>query len=222
MHRRWLSRALIALVAPAVIIPAATSATAAGSGPQVPTIEAVAKIYPHLEGGTASVSTSKVHGPGKDCKAGKVIKGASARYASYSPDYSSGDPDAYAVTGKRPSVSVSAMKFPSTKSAIDYLHGSEKSTKDCPTPGTGGNGGDGPTCDTSTKKIAFTLGDERWGYQIKSTCDFGGQTTTMVFNTLFVRKANYIVYTSAMSMDGTAPSTSKSVSLTKLGLKTAS
>ena len=118
MHRRMLTRALIALAVPALIVPAAaTSATAADTA-QVPTIDAAAEIYAHLEGGTAYESAGKVYGPGKKCKPGKAIKGASSRTASYSPDYTSGDPDVYEITGDTPMVSVTAMKFPSTKAAI--------------------------------------------------------------------------------------------------------
>ena len=220
MHRRWLTRALIALAAPALTVVAlAPAATAAA---EVPTIDAVAKIYPHLEGGTASVSTSKVYGPAKKCKT-KVIKGASQTSASYSPDYSSGDPDVFTMSGAHPGVSATAMEFPSTKAAIAYLHGYSKYTKDCPgsTPGGGGSGGGGgtPDCKTSMKKIKFTLGDERWGYQMRSTCKTGTQTTTMVFNSLFARKGKFIVYTSAMSMDATAPSIPLSIDMTELALK---
>ena len=70
------------------------------------------------------------------------------------------------------------------------------------------------------KKIKFKLGDERWGYQIQSTCTIGGQTTSSVFNTLFVRKGQFIVYANAMSMDASAPSIPKSIDLTALALKT--
>ncbi len=224
MHRRWLTRALTALVAPALIVPAlATSATAAGA--EVPGIDAVAEIYPHLEGGTVSESAGKVYGPGKKCGTTKVIKGASQRSASYSPDYSSGDPDVFMMTGEHPGVSATAMEFPTTKAAIAYLHGSAKATKDCPTNpggGSGGGGGGQPDCKTSMKKIKFSLGDERWGYQMRSTCTSGDQTTSMVFNTLFARKDRFIVYTSAMSMDATAPSIPKSIDMTDLAIKTVS
>ena len=221
MHRRWLTRALTALAAPALTVVAlAPAATAAGA--EVPGVDAVAKIYPHLEGGTASESTSKVYGPAKKCRT-KVIKGASQSSASYSPDYSSGDPDVYVIDGEHPSVSATAMQFPSTKAAIAYLHGYAKFAKDCPgsNPGGGGGGGGGtPDCTSSMKKIKFALGDERWGYQIKSTCTVGDQTTSMVFNSLFARKGRFIAYASAMSMDATAPSIPRSIDLTDLALDT--
>ncbi len=223
MHRRWLTRALIALAVPALTVPAiASSATAAASYPGVPTIDSVATIYAHLDGGTASESTSKVYGPGKKCKPGKAIKGAGARSASYSPDYTSGDPDAFVIDGDHPMVSVTAMKFPSTKAAIAYLHGYSKTAKDCPGGaggGTGGGSGGGVKCKTAMKKIKFKLGDERWGYQYKSTCKSGSQTSSSVFNMLFARDGQYLVYTTAMSMDASAPSIPKSIDLTALALK---
>ncbi|GAA1164432.1 hypothetical protein [Nocardioides aquiterrae] len=220
MHRRWLTRALIALAVPALTVPAAASSATAAAYPDVPSVDAVAKIYDHLDGGTASESTSKVYGPGKNCKPGKAIKGAGARSASYSPDYTSGDPDVYVIDGEHPMVSVTAMRFPNAKAAITYLHGSDKSAKDCGGGGTGGGGGGGGShCDSKMTKIKFALGDERWGYQFRSTCRSGGQTSSSVFNTLFVRKGQFVVYATAMSMDETAPSIPKSIDLTELALK---
>jgi hypothetical protein len=223
MNRRWLTRALIALAVPALTVTALGTSATAAPGAKVPTIDTVAKIYPHLTGGTATESATKVYGPGKKCGTTKVIKGASGRSASYAPDYSSGDPDVYAMTGERPSVSVQAYKFRTTKDAIKYLHGYAAQAKKCPgtNPGGGGTGGGGtPKCTSKMKKIAFKLGNERWGYQIRSTCKIGDQTTSSVFNSLFSRKGRFIVYTSAMSMDATAPSIPKSVQLTKVALKT--
>jgi hypothetical protein len=223
MYRRWLSRALIALAAPVVLAPAlAPAATAAASYPDVPTIEAAAKVYSHLEGGTANETTTKVFGPGKKCKSGKAINGAGARMATYSPDYTSGDPSAFEITGETPSVYVQAMKFPTTKAAIRYLHGYAKHTKKCPSGSSGGGHGGKPDCKASMKKIKFSLGNERWGYQIKSKCEIAGRTTHSVFNTLFARSGKFIVYTGAMSMDATAPSIPKSIAFTKTALKTAS
>ena len=211
---RLVNRVLIALAVPALLIPAA-SATAAGTA-QVPSIDEVAKIYKHLDGGSAYESTSKVFGPGKKCKPGKAIKGASATSATYNPDYSSGEiPE---ITGKTPMVSVTAMKFPSAKSAIAYLHGYDKSAKDCGAGGDGGGSGGGsggPKCKASMKKIAFKLGDERYGYQFKSKC----KDSASVINTLFTRKGQFVVYANVMSMNATAPSIPDSVDLTELALK---
>ncbi|GAA4377958.1 hypothetical protein [Nocardioides caricicola] len=217
---RLVNRVLIALAVPALLIPAASATAAAGTA-QVPSIDQVAEIYEHLDGGSAYESTSKVFGPGKKCKPGKAIKGASARSATYNPDYTSGDPGAFEITGETPMVSVTAMKFPSAKSAIAYLHGYDKSAKDCGPGGDGGGSGGGsggPKCKSSMKKIAFKLGDERYGYQFKMKC----KDSASVINTLFTRKGQFIVYANVMSMDASAPSIPKSVDLTELALKTVS
>jgi hypothetical protein len=222
MNRRWLSRALIALAVPALVVPAVASSATAAAPAKVPTIDAVAKIYPHLVGGTANASSSKVIGPGKKCKPGKPIKNASSTSASYSIDYATADPSAMTPTGAAPMISVTAMKFPNAKAAIAYLHGYQSSYKDCPTPGGGAGGGGGggqlPDCKSSMKKLKFTLGDERWGYQMKSICP----DSSSVMNMLFARKGKFIVYANAMSMDATAPSIPSSIDLTKLALDTVS
>ena len=222
MNRRWMTRALIAIAVPALTVTAlASSATAATV--DVPTIDDVATIYPHLDGGTASESAVQVYGPAKKCTT-KVIKGASGKSASYSPDYSSGDPSAYVIDGEHPMISVQAYKFPTPKAAIAYLHGYAKYTKDCPSGGGSGGGGGGggkPDCTSKMTKIKFALGDERWGYQMRATCQIAGQTTSSVFNMLFVRKGKFIVYATAMSMDTSAPSIPKSIDLTALALKSA-
>lgn len=223
MSRRWLTRALIALAVPALTVPAIASSATAAATAQVPTVDAAAGIYQHLENGTAYESTSKVFGPGKKCKPGKAIKGASARSASYSPDYSSGEVPA--ITGETPMVSVTAMQFPTEKAAIAYLRGYGKSAKDCPAGGGGGGGGGGTPgikCTTSMKKIAFDLGDERWGYQYKMSCKQGDETTHSVFNTLFSRQGKFVVYANMMSMDASAPSIPKSVDFTELAMKVVS
>ncbi|HEY0888253.1 MAG TPA: hypothetical protein VGE38_01405 [Nocardioides sp.] len=213
MPKRWLTRALIALVVPATLAAPAltTSATAAVNGPGVPTVAQVATVYPHFAGGTSSESTSKVLGPGKKCKPGKPIKGASARTASYSAPVNYEDPTSYLMTGARPGVFVSAMRFPTAKAAIKYLHSSSASTKKCPvaTPTI-----DGQKVKAKIKPIRFKLGNERWGYQ--TTATYSGQT--VIGNTLFVRSGKFVVYASAMSMDGTAPSIPQSIQLTKLAL----
>ena len=225
MSRRWLTRALIALAVPALTVTAATSSATAAGAAKVPTIDQVAQIWTHLDGGSAYESTSKVLGPGKKCKQGKPIKGATATSASYSPDYTSGDPDVFEITGERPMVSLTAMKFPTAKAAIKYLHGYDKAYKNCPGGGSGGGGGGGTggmKCKTSMKKIAFDLGDERHGYQYKMTCTKAGETTHSVFNTLFSRKGKFIVYANIMSMDASAPSIPKSVDTTELAMKAVS
>lgn len=214
MHRRWLSRALVALAVPAALAtPAlAPSATAAPAGPGVPTVAQAAAVYPHLTGGTSSESASKVYGPGRNCKPGKAIKGASARSASYQAPIDYTDPASFTMTGARPGLFVTAMRFPSAKSAIAYLHKSTSSTKKCPTTTpTGGK------VKAKITRIRFKLGNERWGYQ--TTVTYDGQT--VISDNLFVRAGRFIVLTSAMSTDGNAPSVPKAVQLTKISLKAA-
>ncbi len=217
MNRRWLTRALIALAVPALTVAALANPASAAGGAKVPTIDAVAKTYPHLKGGTATESDLKVYGPGKKCNTSKVVKGASGRSASYAPDLTSSDPSAYGMTGERPMVMVQAYKFPTTKAAITYLRGFMKQAKKCPVTKPGGGTGGGSKCKSSTKKIGFKLGDERWGFQIRSTC--ASEASSSVFNTLFSRKGRFIVYTSAMAMGTDAPSIPKSVQLTATALK---
>jgi hypothetical protein len=48
---------------------------------------------------------------------------------------------------------------------------------------------------------------------------YDGQT--VISDNLFVRAGRFIVFTSAMSTDGTAPSVPKAVQLTKISLKAA-
>lgn len=219
MNSRWLSRALIALAVPALILPAAATSATAAAPAKVPTIDAVAGIYPHLAGGTATESSSKVLGPGKKCKPGKPIKNATSTSASYTPDYTTADPSTLMPTGATPSISVTAMKFPNAKTAIAYLHGFEKSYKDCPGGGGGTGGGGGlPDCKSSIKKIKFKLGHERSGSQITSVCP----DSSSAMNMLFVRQGKFVVYATAMSMDATAPSIPSSIDLTKLALDTVS
>ena len=215
MHRR-LSRALIALAVPAILTTPALvpSATAAPAGPGVPTVTQVASVYPHLAGGTSTESTSKVHGPGRRCRTGKPIKGASARSASYQAPIDATDPTSFQMTGAKPGVFVTAMRFPSARSAIAYLHRSTSSAKKCPATT---HGGVGSQVRAKTTRIRFRLGDERWGYQTQVS--YGGQT--VVSDNLFVRAGNIIVLTGAMSTDGTAPSVPKAVQLTKVALKAA-
>lgn len=222
MSRRWLTRALIALAVPALTVSAATSSATAAKPAQVPTVDQVAEIWTHLEGGSAYESTGKVLGPGKKCKPGKAIRGASSTSASYSPDYTSGNPDVFDITGETPMISVTAMKFPTEKAAIAYLRGYSKAYKNCPGGGSGGGGGGGTggmKCTSTMKKIAFTLGDERHGYQYKMKCTRSGETTHSVFNSLFSRKGKFIVYANVMSMDASAPSIPKSVDVTELAMK---
>lgn len=210
MSHHRLTRALIALAVPALTVSALTTpATAATKGPAVPTVEQVAKVYPHLAGGTAYAASSKVLGLGRNCKPGKPIKGASATTASYT----SADPADYAATAARPMVYASAMRFRSAQDAIAYLHASTKGAGKCPVtdPATGEH------VKVSIKKIRFKLGDERWGYTVTASM----ADVTTVSHSLLVRAGKVVVSTGAMSMDGAAPDVARAVKLTAVALRTA-
>jgi hypothetical protein len=210
MHRRRLTRALVALAVPALTVPAlATSATAAATAPAVPSVAAVAKIYPHFDGGSSSESVvSKIRSVGKDCKPGKVIRGAKGRSASYLP----ADPADYAMTGAEPGVFTTAMRFRSARDAVKYLHASATSTENCPTTGSGGD-----DVDAKITRIKFRLGDERQGYKIQITQD----DTTLIMDSLLVRDGRYIVTAGVMSTDGQAPAVKKAIQLMKVAVDTA-
>ena len=213
MNRRWLSRALVALVVPATLTaPALVGSAQAVPAPRVPTLAQATAIYPHLAGGTATQSAGKVVGLGKDCKPGKAIKGAAQTSVTYAAPVDYADPSTFMPSGAKPGLSVSALKFRSAKSAIAYLHAAPKSTKKCGSASTGSLG-----VKPKVTPIRFKLGDERKGLKMQITSD--GQT--LIMDHLFVRKGKVIVYTTAMSFDGVAPAVPPAVALTKVALRTA-
>ncbi len=215
MTHRWLTRALVAVAVPALLVPAlSSSATAATKAPAVPTLAAVAEIYPHLEGGSADVMRErKIRMPETSCKRGPVIKGATGQEAVYGPDVESmsmEDMEALELTGQEPMVTVAAQAFPTARLASQYLQATLTEGQDCEEA----QGDDG----MQMKKIHFKLGSERWGLQVK----MGPKKDPMVVNALFVRVGAKIVGVTSMSMTGkTAPSIAKTVELTRLALKTA-
>lgn len=221
MHRRWLSRALVALVVPATLsAPALVASAQAAPAPRVPSLAQATAIYPHLAGGTATETSGKVYGIGKNCRPGKPIQGAAQKSVSYAGPANDEDPTSFLPSGAKPGLTVSALRFRSAKSAIAYLHAVPKSTKSCggSSGGTGSAGSAGTGCTKpSVRRIGFKLGDERQGFQTKLTCS--GQALTMDY--LFVRKGKVIVYTTAMSFDGVAPAVAPAVALTKVALTTA-
>lgn len=208
MTRRWLTRAVVALAVPALAVPALTTPAVAAAAPKVPTLDKVASIYPYLAGGESMESTSSVKSVTKKCKSGKPVKGAKARYASYM----GADPLA-AGKADSPYVSVAALRFRSAKDAAAYLRGAGKSTK-CPAVDLG----TGEKVKVKVKKLAFKLGEERWGYTV--TANFSGQT--FVTQSLLARQGKVIVTASASASDGGTPSAAKAIKLAKVTLKTAS
>jgi hypothetical protein len=212
MTHRWLTRALVAVAVPALLVPAvASSASATAKPPAVPTLAAVVKIYPHLDGGSADVMRdSKVRMPEKSCKSGSVIKGATGREAMYMPDIESmEDAEGFEITGQEPMVSVIAQVFPSARVASQYLRATLTEGQDCEE-----SEGD----EVQMKKIRFKLGSERWGFQIR----MGSKKDPLVANALFIRAGAKVVGVTSMSMTGkTAPSIPKTIAVARLALKTA-
>lgn len=212
MAHRWLTRALVAVAVPALLVPTvSSSATAAPKPPAVPTLAAVAEIYPQLEGGYADVIREPVTAPGKDCKPGDPIKGATRRQAFYMPKPAD-EPDGLPATGEEPVVFSFTARFPSTKSAREFFAADRADTGKC----LGAAGPLGPQAKATLKKFRVGLAAESWGYQVtwvtKKATSFATVTT--------VRKGNLLVgvFTIAGS---TAPSIPKTIALTRLVLKTA-
>jgi hypothetical protein len=215
MTHRWLTRALVAVAVPALLVPTvASSATAAPKPPAVPALAAVAKIYPHLKGGSVDISREKVRAAGKNCKPGKVVKGASGQTAVYVPTFDeSADPDTV-VTSMGEIVFVTAERFPSVKAAHQYLRGGLADTENCADV----DGPLGPDAKVTFKKIGTKLGAERWGFQVT----WATEETKTIMNAFFVRKGKDVVsvFSAPTGESATAPSIPKTVALTRLALKT--
>lgn len=209
MSPRRLTRAIVALAVPVLTVSALSAPAQAAKGPAVPAVPKVAKIYPHLAGATSNPTSSKVYAPGKKCKRGKAVKGATATSTSYMP----ADPADYAAPAERPMASVTAIRFRNAKNAISYLRGTGKSTRKCPAVPVPGGG----KVKVKLKKIKFKLGDERQGTTV--TARYQGQTT--VIHSLLVRKGRFVVLASVIALDGRVPNVKKAIKLTALAVKTA-
>lgn len=215
MTHRWLTRALVAVAVPALLVPAVSSAaTAAPKPPAVPALAAVAKIYPHLKGGTADITRAKVRSAGKNCKQGKAVKGATGRSAVYMPALETYNPDTLA-TSTDEIVFVTAERFPSVSTAHQYLRAGLADTEHCADV----DGPLGPDAKVTFKKIRSKFGAERWGFQVTWATD----ESTATMNAIVVRQGKDVVSVFGMPMGetGTAPSIQKTVALTRLALKTA-
>ena len=209
MAPRRLVRVLAAVIAPALLVPTLAPAAHAAATPKVPSLAKVAKIYPHLEGGSFYENpTTKVYGPAKKCNKTKRVKGATGNSASYL------EAGATSTTAAKPGVTVVAYRFPSPAKAKTYLKAAQAKTKKCPSGGMA----TGSTKKAKLKKIKVGLGDQRWGYTVKVKLDSG----TYISNMILVRKGKSIVMTLVSSMDGKTPSVKKSIKLTKLTMTTAS
>lgn len=206
MPRARLARLLVAITATALIVPTLAASASAAKPPPVPSLAKVAKIYPHVKDGAKSeYPMDSIDGPGKKCDTTKKVKGATGNGASYSPA------ETATATAKKPSLSVSAIRFASAKSATKYLKSTAAYTKKC---GTGGGSGKKPK--VSTFKVK--LGNQSWGASVKSKVG----DTKFVVNLVTVRKGKHLVGTFVTSADGKKPSVKKTIKLTKLALKAAS
>ncbi|WP_121255712.1 sensor domain-containing protein [Nocardioides ferulae] len=201
-------RAALVLAAAALVVPAtAAPATAAAKPPAVPKVGAVAKIYPHLAGGSADEYTGQVPSIGKGCSEGKPVKGARYRSASYQAA------DATYPTGDTPGVGASAARFRSAKSASTWLRKAVARNKRCAGDAYSGD----PDATVKVSTIRFKAGQQRAGLRVKVVAD----GTTTFSDTLMVRQGKRLVIASAYSLDGKAPAKAKSIKLAKRALKVA-
>lgn len=206
MPRLRLIRPLVALAATALLVPTLAAPASAAKVPPVPSLAKVAKIYPHVKGGERyAYPMETVEGPGKKCDTTKKIKGATGNGAAYMEAEPTG------ATAKKPSLSVTAIRFKSAKAATNYLKASTRYAKKC---GTGGGSGKKPKVTTFKVK----LGNQSWGASVKSKVG----DTTFVANLVGVRKGKHLVTTLVSSADGKKPSVKKTIKLTRLALNTAS
>lgn len=205
-----LARALLALALSLVAVPAlATPADAAPKGPAVPTVKQVARIYPHLKGGTADVDSQAVPALTGDCEEGKPVRGSRGTMAHYEPSESPSYEDLF----RQPFVLTGALSFRSVRDASDYYDELTESATRClsllePDPAAHG-------VTVTTRKIRFGLGDERYG----STTTASRRKRTAVNHTLVVRDGR-IVTVSVVFAAGRTP-TGKAVRLARVTLRTA-
>lgn len=203
-----LARALLALALPLVAVPALTTAAhAAPKGPDVPTVEQVAKIYPQLQGGTADVESTKAPSAGKNCSDGKPVPGSRASIATYLPS----DDDPASFGQDTPMVMVAAMSFRSVRQASSYFDDFSESMAECTSDAMEH---DEEGVRVTTKKIRFGLGDERFG----STSLVKGFGMAMSTHVLVVREGKAVVM--AMVLGSKSP-VAKALRLTRAAVRAA-
>jgi hypothetical protein len=209
MVPRLLTRALVALAVPALLAPAvsAPAVAAPAKGPEVPTVEQVARIYPQLAEATAEVASEKVRALGPNCKEGKPIPGASATSAFYLVE--SDDPTQILAA---PMVLVGAFRFRTERQASSYFTGIDEAFTECAVPTDDEEGGPRITFE----KIRFRLGDERVGYVMTSRFMMRKSVTQQ----LIVRSGKTIVLAGVLGA-GKRWTVKHAVRLTALGLRTA-
>lgn len=210
MLRTRIARLGVAVAAAALTVPALVPAAQAAPAPKVPSVAAVAKIYPHFSGGQMFASKiDDVRAPAKKCNQTKKVKGATGNSASYQTADMAGG------TGAAPGLTVVAYRFPSPAKAKSFLGAAARQAKKCP-----GGGIVVPGIKSSKAKAFKTkIGDTSQGVTVTITTDSG---TKYVSNVVVARKGKFIVNTVTTAADGKKPSTAKSVKATALALKTAS
>jgi hypothetical protein len=208
MIPRLLSRALVALAVPALVVPAlsAPAAAAPAKGPEVPTVEQVAKIYPMLEGATAELVPQKVRALQANCKEGEPIPGATATTAFYTVETD----DPMEIFGS-PMVLVGSFRFRTERQASSYFAGIDEMLTTCDVPD---EEEDGPR--VKIEKIRFRLGDERAGYVVTARM----MMQKYVAQQFVVRSGKTVVLTAVLGA-GKRATVKHAVRLTALALRTA-
>jgi hypothetical protein len=209
-HDPRLGRALLALALPALTIPALTipamtipaltipalaaPAGTAPKGPQLPSVEQVAKIYPHLDGGTADVESSPVPALDEECQDGKPIKGSRLSIALYTP----ADPTSMATLTRKPIVITAALSFRSLRAAQGYYDDFADEASSC--LGLDDLTGTPDGAEVTTKRIRFRLGDERSG----GTTTLTHRKRTATSHVLLVREGRTLVLSVVIGRDNPA------------------
>ena len=202
----WIRRTAVALAVPALTVTTLGVAPAqAVKAPPTPPIAKVAKIYPHLAGGTAETESYPVQMP-RGCTEGTTVKGAKAVSTFYAPADASGG-----LGPSTPVVQASAARFPNVKSAKKYFRAGTKMIAECQGEGLG----EGPV-DVRMKKIPFKAGEQSWARTLTVTSDYG----TSVMHGLLARKGKTITIAVAVSTDKASPK-KKAVKFAKLVFKRA-
>lgn len=208
MARRRVLLALgLALSTAVVVAPHARAVDApAARSPEVPTIDQVAAIYPHFEGGSVPGGASgTVHSVRRDCSWGKPYPGSEHRADDYVPAGVRQEP-----TARKPDVMVMALSFRSVRQASDYLLDSAKASSACMVAGASDD------AVLTTKKIRLGLGDQRFAV---TGVLVDGQVTRAT-RRFVVRIGRTVTSTIVTSTRGT-PDVRRAVRLVRLATRTA-
>lgn len=210
MLRTRLAHLTVTVAAAGLLVPALAPAAHAAPAPKVPSVAAVAKVYPHFAGGQSFESTiDDVRAPGKKCDQTTKVKGATGTGVSYMTA------DAAGSTGAAPGLTLVAYRLPSAAKAKALLASYARQAKKCP-----GGGVVVPGIKSSkAKAFKVNIGDMSQGVTVTVTTDSG---STYISNIILVRKGKFIVNTITSAADGKKPAVKKSVKAAQLAVKTAS